>query len=70
VAVAVLLGIVGGRLAWSAFAASAGVAPQPTVPAALILFTVPAAVALANVIAALPGWQAARLRPAAALRAQ
>jgi ABC-type antimicrobial peptide transport system permease subunit len=62
------LGVVAGRLAWSAFAGSAGVAAQPTVPLWLILLTVPVTLLLAHLIAAPPGWPAARLRPAAVLR--
>jgi putative ABC transport system permease protein len=36
----------------------------------LILLAVPVTLALANLIAAGPGWDAARLRPAAVLRAE
>jgi ABC-type antimicrobial peptide transport system permease subunit len=56
------------RLRASMFAGPAGVAAQPTVPLWLILLTVPVTLLAANLIAALPGWRAARLRPAAVLR--
>ena len=63
-------GIVAGRLAWAAFAAGAGVATGATFDLALVLLTVPATLLLANVIADWPGQAAARLRPAAVLRAE
>jgi ABC-type lipoprotein release transport system permease subunit len=68
--VGVPLGIVAGRWAWAVFASAAGVAPSPAVNVPLILLVIPATVALANLIAALPGRHAARLRPAAALRTE
>ena len=68
--VGVPLGIVAGRWAWAIFAGAAGVAPSPAVNAPLILLVIPATVALANVIAALPGRQAARLRPGGVLRTE
>jgi hypothetical protein len=63
-------GIVAGRLAWAAFATEAGVASGATFDLALVLLTVPVTLLLANVIAAWPGRAAARLRPAAVLRAE
>jgi hypothetical protein len=68
--IGVPLGVVAGRQAWAFFAGMAGVAPRPDVPLSLVLLAVPVTLLLANVIAALPGWTAARLRPAAALRAE
>jgi hypothetical protein len=44
------------------------VAALPAVPLWLVILAVPVTVGAANLIAALPGWQAARLRPAAVLR--
>lgn len=64
------LGVVAGRAAWAVFANSAGVSAQPAIPVPLILLAVPVTVALANLIAAAPGWTAARLRPAAVLRTE
>ncbi len=67
--VGVPAGIIAGRLAWAAFA-EAGVTPAATFDLALVLLTVPVTLLLANVIAAWPGRSAARLRPAAVLRAE
>jgi hypothetical protein len=64
------LGVLAGRWAWALFARSAGVAGLPDVPVPLVLLAVPATLALANLIAAGPGWDAARLRPAAVLRTE
>ena len=64
------LGVVAGRLAWAVFANAAGVSTQPAIPVPLILLAIPVALALANLIAAWPGWTAARLRPALVLRTE
>ncbi len=63
-------GIAGGRWAWRVFAAQLGVLPEPAVPLATILIAIPAAVALANLIAAAPGQAAARIKPATVLRSE
>ena len=68
--IGVPLGVLAGDWAWTAFARSIGVAPQPTVPLWLILLAVPVTLLLANAVAAFPGVAAARLRPAAALRTE
>jgi putative ABC transport system permease protein len=62
------LGIVAGRWSWAIFAGSLGVATDPTVPAPALLAIIPAALILASLIAAGPGWRAAQTRPAAILR--
>jgi hypothetical protein len=64
------LGLLAGRWAWVVFAGSAGVAAQADVPVALVLLAVPATVALANLIAAGPGWTAARIPAATVLRSE
>jgi len=64
------LGIAAGRWAWYLFAEQIDVAPEPVTPVPLVLFVVPAAVLLANLVAALPAWSAARTRVAAVLRAE
>jgi hypothetical protein len=64
------LGVAVGRLAWTVFANGAGVAPAADVPLGWVLLAVPVTIALANLIAARPGWQAARVRPAAVLHAE
>jgi putative ABC transport system permease protein len=64
------LGILAGRWVWTLFAGSAGVSGVPDVPVLLVLAAVPVTLVLANVIAAGPGWDAARVRPAAVLRTE
>jgi hypothetical protein len=64
------LGILAGRWAWAIFAGSAGVSGAADVPVALVLAAIPLTLLLANLIAAGPGWDAARLRPAAVLRTE
>ena len=64
------LGVLAGRWAWALFAGSAGVSGVADVPVPLILLAIPATLALANLIAAEPGWDAARVRPASVLRSE
>ena len=64
------LGILAGRWSWDLFAGSVGVARQADVPVPLVLLAIPAALVLANLIAAGPGWAAARIRPALVLRSE
>ena len=64
------LGVLAGRWAWAVFAGSAGVSAVADVPAPLVLLAVPATLALANLIAAGPGWNAAQGRPASVLRTE
>jgi ABC-type antimicrobial peptide transport system permease subunit len=64
------LGVVAGRWAWSLFANAAGVYAAPTVPLTTVLLVIPATLLAANLIAAAPGWEAARLRPAIVLRTE
>jgi hypothetical protein len=68
--IGVPLGVIAGREAWAFFANAVGVGARPDVPLPLVLLAVPVTLLLANVIAALPGWTAARLRPAAVLHAE
>ena len=63
-------GIAGGRWAWHVFAAQLGVLPEPVIPVATILIAIPSALALANLVAALPARAAARTRPARVLRSE
>jgi len=63
-------GIAGGRWAWRVFAAQLGVLPEPAVPLTTILIAIPAALALAKLIAAAPGQAAARTKPATVLRTE
>jgi ABC-type antimicrobial peptide transport system permease subunit len=63
-------GVVAGRWAWAMFANAAGVSSRATVEVQLLLLAIAVTLLLANLIAAWPGWRAARLRPAAALRTE
>jgi hypothetical protein len=69
-AVGVPLGVAAGRWAWYLFAEQIEVVPEPVTPIALVLIVIPAAVLLANVVAALPAWSAAQTRAAAVLRTE
>ena len=64
------LGLAAGRWTWRLFADSLGVVPAPIVPLAVALGMVPAAIFVANVIAAIPGRMASRVQPAFALQAE
>jgi putative ABC transport system permease protein len=73
-AVAVLIGLplgaAAGRFMWHLFARDLGVVPEVVIPIVPVLLLIPAAVIAGNLIAALPGWLAARIRPAPALRTE
>jgi ABC-type antimicrobial peptide transport system permease subunit len=62
------LGVAGGRWAWALFAGSLGVGSGADVPLGAIALMIPVTLLLANAIAAAPGWSAARIKPAVALR--
>jgi hypothetical protein len=64
------LGVAGGRWAWALFAGSVGVGPGAAVPLSTIALVIPVTLLLANAIAVGPGWAAARVRPAVALRTE
>jgi hypothetical protein len=68
--IGVPLGLLAGRWAWALFAGSAGVAPDASIPVALVLLIIPVTIALAAVIATWPGRAAARVRPAVVLRTE
>lgn len=63
-------GILGGRVAWRLFAAQLGILPAVVVPLVTLAALVPAALAVAVAIAAIPGESAARARPAQILRSE
>ncbi len=69
-AVGLPVGLVAGRWSWMLFARSVGVADRPDVPVLLVLIVIPVTLLLAGIIAAGPGWTAARIRPAQVLRAE
>jgi hypothetical protein len=62
-------GIALGRWAWTLFADQLGMVPEAAVPVPLMALVVPAALVVANVVAALPGRAAARIKPSLVLRA-
>jgi predicted lysophospholipase L1 biosynthesis ABC-type transport system permease subunit len=64
------LGVVGGRLAWRAFAGSLGVAPIVEVPLAVVVVGLVVLVLAGDLLAALPAAVAARTRAAVELRAE
>lgn len=64
------IGVVVGRLVWTAFARNLGVPPEPATPSLQLLLSVPVAVLLANLIAAAPAVMAGRMHPAPALRSE
>jgi FtsX-like permease family len=63
-------GIALGRFLWDQFAQQINVVPQPTVPAMTVILITFGALALANIVAALPGRLAARTPTALLLRAE
>jgi ABC-type antimicrobial peptide transport system permease subunit len=64
------LGIAGGRWAWTIFADELGIVPQPVIPFLPILLVIPAAILVANLIAAVPATIAGRTPAALALRSE
>jgi hypothetical protein len=68
--IGVPLGIAGGRWAWRLVAEQLGVAAGPVVPPVPVLAIVTGALLVANLVAAGPGWTAARIQPSVALRSE
>jgi hypothetical protein len=68
--VGVPVGIAFGRLLWLAFADQLSAVPDAVVPATSITLAAVGALVLANLVAALPGRQAARTPAALLLRAE
>lgn len=64
------LGLLAGRWAWLLFADSAGVGSQADIPVSLVLLVIPVTLIMAVLLAAVPGWTAARIRPALILRSE
>ena len=64
------VGVAAGRGLWTLFATRIYVLPEPVVPLQAILVLIPATVLVANLVAAVPAWMAARTRPATVLRAE
>jgi hypothetical protein len=70
VIIGVPVGIIAGRSLWILFARAIHAVPRPTVPVLAIMIVAVAAILLANLVAAIPGAQAARTRTALLLRAE
>ena len=68
--VGVPVGIAAGRWAWSAFAGSVGVVPEPAIPFLAAVLVVPITLVAANLVAALPAGAAGRVRAASVLRTE
>lgn len=64
------LGVAAGRWAWTSFAGSLGVMPAPQVPVLWLAAGFAALLAAGNLLAVGPAEVAARIRPAATLRAE
>jgi ABC-type lipoprotein release transport system permease subunit len=64
------LGVVGARWAWNLFASNLGVVPDTLSPILALGILAPAALAIANLIAAVPGGAASRVQPARVFRAE
>jgi hypothetical protein len=69
-AIGVPLGVVVGRLAWSTTAGTLGVVQEMAPPTTALWLVVPAAIAVAMVLALLPARRAVRLHPATVLRSE
>ncbi len=69
-AVGVPLGVAVGRFLWARFAGELYVVPQPAISPVTVLAVTVSALAVAAVIAILPGWRAARTPVATVLRAE
>ena len=68
--VGVPLGIAAGRLVWRRLADNFPVVYVPPLAVVAVVLVIPAAVLLANLLAAIPARSAARIRPAEALRTE
>jgi hypothetical protein len=64
------VGIAAGRWAWYTVADGIGTSSAAIVPALAVGLLVPCVLIVANLIAAWPGWAAARVPPVAAMRAE
>jgi ABC-type lipoprotein release transport system permease subunit len=69
-AVGLPLGVAAGRWAWQLTADTLGVHSSPVVPLAAMAAAAAGTVLAANLVAAVPGRAASRLRPAVALRSE
>ena len=70
VAIGLPAGLIIGRWTWLSFGTRLGISPDVQLPLRAALWFVPAAFAVVNVVAAVPGWRAARQSPAPILRGE
>jgi hypothetical protein len=68
--VGIPVGVAAGRWVWIVFAHQLGIVPRPAFPFLTMVAVGVATLAVANAVALVPGRAAARVRPAAALRAE
>jgi ABC-type antimicrobial peptide transport system permease subunit len=64
------LGVASGRWLWTLLASRLGVGTNPQMPLVTLLLAAPITLAVANMVAAGPGWVAGRLKPAIVLRTE
>lgn len=64
------LGVAAGRWSWDLAASGIGSTSPALVPVYAVGLIIPATIVVANAIAGVPGWAAARIRPATALRSE
>jgi hypothetical protein len=67
--VGLVIGVLAGRWLWNIFARNIGVVPRPTIPVVPIVLMIVGAFVLANIVAFIPGFIAARTKPASLFRA-
>jgi ABC-type antimicrobial peptide transport system permease subunit len=68
--VGIPLGIAGGQWAWNLVASSVGSTSPASVPTVALALTIPGALVVCNVMAAVPGWVASRVGPSRVMRSQ
>ena len=69
IVIGIPVGIAIGRTLWTIFAHTLNVVPDPTVPVLPVVLVAAGAFVFANLVAAQPGWAAARIPTATVLRA-
>jgi len=69
-AIGLVAGVIGGRWVWFFFGDRLGIQPSPSIPILLLVIVVPAALFIANFVAALPARAAARTEAAVVLRTE
>jgi FtsX-like permease family len=69
-AIALPIGVIGGRIAWHRYATGLQVVPEPVTPWPYLAVLVAAAFTVALVVSLLPGWRAAHQSPIKSLRSE